>query len=144
MDLRHPFSNGAATAELIRHQGLDRYPLVGYREPPATTVALALGQPLYFASRHVFSSYPDWSPEQRDVTLEELRCAARELSRREAKDVVLVMNRKLPPWEELTAASARLGAIQASEDYRLYRLNRDRLGATARAAHCPSEVPYSR
>ncbi|HEY8020744.1 MAG TPA: hypothetical protein VIH93_06570, partial [Thermoanaerobaculia bacterium] len=50
MDLRHPFSNGAATAELIRREGLDRYPLLGYREPPAATVALALGRPLYFPS----------------------------------------------------------------------------------------------
>src|SRR5262245_5711246 len=39
MDLRHPFSNGAATAELIRGKGLDRYPLLGHREPSAATVA---------------------------------------------------------------------------------------------------------
>lgn len=45
--LRHPFSNGAATAALIRAKGLQSLALLGYREPPASSVALALGQPLY-------------------------------------------------------------------------------------------------
>jgi hypothetical protein len=141
MDLRHPFSNGAATAELIRGKGLDRHPLLGYREPSAATVALALGRPLYSPSRGVFTSYPDWGPEQRDVRLQELRCAARELARREGEDIVLVMSLELPPWEELAAAGSRLGAIVASEDYRLYRLRHDRLPATAQAAQCESEIP---
>ena len=54
MDLRYPFSNGAATAELSRSEGLDRYPLFGHREPPAETVALYLGRPLYSPSRKIF------------------------------------------------------------------------------------------
>jgi hypothetical protein len=140
MDLRHPFSNGAATAELIRREGLDRYPLLGYREPPAATVALALGRPLYLPSRRAFTSYPDWGPEQRELSLEEVRCAARELARREAADVVLVMNRELPPWEELAPAGARLGAIESSEDYHLYWLRQGRLNGTTQAAHCLGEA----
>jgi hypothetical protein len=142
MDLRHPFSNGAATAELIRVQGMDRYPLLGYREPPAATVALALGgRPLYSPSRGVYDTRPDWGPEQRELTLPEVRCAARELARRESGDIVLVMTWELPPWEELDAAGSRLGAIQNSEDYRLYWLRHGRLDGTAQAAQCESLTP---
>lgn len=136
MDLRHPFSNGSATAELIRGEGLDRDPLLGHREPPAATVSLALGRPLYSPSRGVFVTYPDWGPEQRELADPEVRCAARELARREGRDVVLVINRELPPWEELELIGSRLGAIVRSEDYHLYRLRRDRLGRTAPAAQC--------
>jgi hypothetical protein len=137
MDLRHPFSNGAATAELIRSQGLEKHPLLGHREPPAATVSLALGQPLYSPSRGLFVTRPDWGPEQREMSDPELRCAARELARREGEDIVLVINRELPPWEELEPAGSRTGAIQATEDYHLYRLRHSRLGPTAQAALCP-------
>lgn len=138
MDLRHPFSNGFATAELIRSEGLDRYPLLGHREPPAATVALALGRPLYSPSRGLFVTYPDWGPEQREMKDQEVRCAARELARREGRDIVLVINRELPPWEELDAAGSRVGAIVSTEDYHLYWLRRGRLAGTAQAAQCAS------
>jgi hypothetical protein len=136
MDLRHPFSNGPATAELIRSEGLDRSPLLGSREPPAASVALPLGLPLYSPSRGVFTTHPDWGPTQREMSDPELRCAARDLAAREDRDIILVMNRELPPWEELTPAGATAGAIVATEDYHLYRLHSDRLGPTAPAAGC--------
>jgi hypothetical protein len=138
MDLRHPFSNGAATAELIRSQGLDRYPLLGSREPPAATVSLFLGRPLYSPSRKIFVTHPYWGPQQREISAPELRCVARELAAREVKDIVLVMNSELPSWEELDPAGSRIGAIQATEDYHLYRLLYSRLGPTAQAAGCES------
>ncbi len=140
MDLRHPFSNGAATAELIRGEGLDQLPLLGSREPPAASVALALGRPLYSPSRGVFVTHPNWGPEQRELGKKKVRCAARELARREAGDVVLVMNWELPPWEELDPAGSRVGAIVDTEDYHLYRLSYSRLGVTARSARCESEI----
>ncbi len=136
MDLRHPFSNGAATAELMRSAGLDRHPLFGHREPPAATVALALGRPLYSPSRRVFVTHPDYGPEQRELSVQEVRCAARELARQRGEDLVLVMNWELPPWEETTPAGSRLGAIVATEDYHLYWLRYARLGSTAAAAGC--------
>lgn len=139
MDLRHPFSNGAATAELIRSQGLDQHPLLGHREPPAATIALFLGRPLYSPSRKIFVTHPDWGPEQRELSDQELRCAARELAAREGRDVVLVINRELPPWEELDPAGSTRGAIQATEDYSLYWLRHGRLTPTAQAALCESE-----
>lgn len=141
MDLRHPFSNGAATAELIRSEGLDRYPLLGHREPPAATVALFLGRPLYSPSRRIFTTYPDWGPQQRELSDQELHCAARELAQREGQDIVLVINRELPPWGELDAVGSRLGAIVRTENYYLYRLHRDRLPGTAQAAQCASAAP---
>jgi hypothetical protein len=136
MDLRYPFSNGAATAELIRSKGLDQYPLFGHREPPAATVALYLGKPLYSPSRKIFVTHPDWGPQQRELSEQEVRCAARELAAREGEDIVLVMNRELPPWEELDPAGSRLGAIVSTEDYYLYWLRTSRLGPTAQAAGC--------
>ena len=140
MDLRHPFSNGAATAKLIQSEGLDQHPLFGHREPPAATVSLALGRPLYSPSRRIFVTHPDWGPEQRELSEHEVRCAARELARREGGDVVLVMNWKLPPWKELEPAGATAGAIEASEDYHLYWLRSSRLEPTAEAAQCESEI----
>jgi hypothetical protein len=137
MDLRRPFSNGAATAELIRREGLDGHPLLGHREPPAAAVALPLGRPLYSPSRKIFVTHPDWGPEQRELSPQEVRCAARELARHEGEDIVLVMSWELPSWEELDPAGSRVGAIQASEDYHLYWLRYGRLGSTARAAGCP-------
>jgi len=136
MDLRHPFSNGPATAELIRREGLDKSPLLGSREPPAASVALPLGKPLYSPSRGVFTTHPDWGPEQRELSDPELRCIARGLAGREGQDVILVMNRELPPWEELTPAGATAGAIVSTEEYHLYRLRHDRLAPTAPAAGC--------
>jgi hypothetical protein len=123
---------------------LDRHPLLGYREPPTATVALALGKPLYFPSRQVFAKYPDWGPEQRELRPEEVRCAARKLARQEGEDVVLVMSQELPPWEELIPAGSRVGAIQASEDYHLYRLRFDPLGRTVAAAGCDDEAAGGR
>jgi hypothetical protein len=73
---------------------------------------------------------------QRELSVPEVRCAARELAAREAKDIVLVMNWELPPWEELDLAGSRLGAIESTEDYHLYWLRYSRLGPTARAAQC--------
>jgi hypothetical protein len=140
MDLRHPFSNGGAAAELIRGKGLDQHPLLGHREPPAATVALYLGRPLYSPSRKVFVTHPDWGPEQRELSEPEVRCAARELALREARDIVLVRNKELPPWEELDPAGSTHGAIEATEDYHLYRLHRERLAETAPAAQCAGEV----
>jgi len=136
MDLRHPFSNGKATAAFLRNTGLDRHPLLGHREMPATPVALFLGRPLYSPSRKIFVSHPDWGPDQRELTRRELRCAARELATREGTDIVLVMNYQLPAWEELDAAGAVVGAIEAGEDYHLYQLRHARLEATASAAAC--------
>ena len=70
-----------------------------------------------------------------------MRCAARELAWREGGDIVLVMNWELPPWEEVTPAGSRLGAIVRTEDYHLYRLFYSRLAATAQAAQCESQTP---
>ena len=139
MDLRHPFSNGAATAELIRRQGWDRHPLLGHQEPSAATVALALGRPLYAPSRRAFVTYPDWGPERRELSAQEVRCAARALARQEGEDVLLVMTWQLPPWQEVDAAGSRVGAIVPNEDYHLYWLRHNRLAATAQAAPCESQ-----
>lgn len=140
VDLRHPFSNAAATADLLRRSGLDRLPLLGWREPPAAPVALALGAPLYAPSRGVYTTHPDWGPIQRELTRREVRCIARRLAAREGSDVVLVVNRReLPPWPEIEAAGSRRGAITPSEDYHLYRLRRDLLAATAARARCAGE-----
>jgi hypothetical protein len=143
MDLRHPFSNGARTAEFIRLHGLDQYPLLGYREPPAASVALALGGPLYAPSRHVFATHTDWGPLQRDLGLAELRCSARQLARREARDIVLVMNSELPPWPEIKAEGSQVGAILGTENYFLYRLRHAAVAETAGEAACIGELKGS-
>ena len=139
MDILHPFSNGAATAALLRRNGLDRAPLLGHREPPAATVALYLGQALYSPSRKAYVTHPDWGPLQREMSDAELRCAARELALQERQDVVLVINRELPPWPEIESAGATRGAINATEDYTLYWLRLARLPSTTPEARCPAE-----
>jgi hypothetical protein len=142
IDLNHPFSNAARIAQILKDRGLERERLLGYREPPAAPVALALGRPLFFPSRGLDASYPDWGPQTRELPPEELRCIARDLAVRESRDIILVMNQELPHWPETEEIGAALGAIQATEDYRLYRLTRARLEATADQARCPgTEAP---
>lgn len=136
MDLRHPFSNGKATAAFIRNQRLDQHPLLGHREMPTTPVSLFLGRPLYSPSRKIFVSHPGWGPDERQLTRRELRCAARELAGLEGRDIVLVMNYELPAWQELDAAGSVLGAIETAESYHLYYLRHARLEATAAGAAC--------
>jgi hypothetical protein len=133
-DLRHPFSNGARAAQLIRAKGFDRLPLLGYREPPASPIALALRQPLYAPSRSRYATHTDWGPLQRDVSMEELRCAARALAAREGRDIVLVMTTRLPDWPELRFQGAVEGAIVPNENYFLYRLAAADLSAAQHAA----------
>jgi hypothetical protein len=135
-DLLHPFTNAPATAELIRSEGLDRFPLLGHREPPSAPIALALGKPLFAPSRGIYAKYPDYGPKQREMGDGELRCVARALARREKSDIGLVINRELPVWGELDAAGAVTGSICRSEDYHLYRLRLERLDATDADAKC--------
>lgn len=136
IDLGHPFSNGGAAAAAIRGGDLARLPLLGYREPPTASVALALGRALWAPSRRRFATRPDWGPEQRDLAPAELRCAARDFAALERSDVGLVVNAPLPAWPELEPVAATTGAIVASEDYWLYRLRADRLDATAAGTAC--------
>lgn len=141
VDVACPFSNGAATAVLIRTRGLDRYPLLGHREPPAATVALYLGRPLYSPSRRLFATHPDWGPEQRETSDAEVREAARDLACRTGSDVVLVTNHPLPPWPELVLEGSCTGAIHPSEDYHLSRLVLGRLAAPGGSELAPSAPP---
>ncbi len=55
--------------------------------------------------------------------------------------MVIVRNGLLPAWEEIAEVGAVTGAIQATEDYHLYRLFHARLPATAAAAACPRPAP---
>ena len=136
VDWRAPFSNGAAAAALLRDRELDRLPLFGHREPPVSSVSLPLGKPLFAPSRGIYAMYPDWGPEQRELPPAAVRCAARALALRESSDVVLVLNHDAPDWPELTLLAKTSGAIEASEDYRIYRLRKDSLAATRDEAHC--------
>ena len=136
VDLRHPFSNATAAARLLSQPDLAGLPLLGHREPPVASVALALGRGLYSPSRGVLATHPDWGPRQREVGDPELRCIARAFSRREGSDVVLVMNRPLPAWDEVDGVGAVTGSICRSEDYHLYRMRLGRLAATEEAAGC--------
>ncbi|MBI2214091.1 MAG: hypothetical protein HYU52_10630 [Acidobacteria bacterium] len=136
VDLRHPFSTAPLAVALLRREGLDRLPLLGHREPPAASIALALGRPLFAPSRGIYAKYPDWGPTQREMGNPQLRCVARALARRETQDIALVINRALPEWGELDAAGSVSGSICRSEDYHLYRLRYDRLDATESLAQC--------
>lgn len=137
VDLLHPFSNGPAVADWIRRDGLGAWPLLAHREPPAAAVALPLGRPLYAPSRRVFTTHPDWGPNQHELARPELRCRAHELARRSGSDVILVLNWQAPKWPELVPLGSRRGAIVPSEDFFLYRLEYTRLAATVATVRCP-------
>ena len=139
VDLRHPFSNAGEAARLIRAAGMEDQPLLGHRDPPSATVALALGRPLYSPSRRIFTWYPDWGPVQRNLSNTELRCASRELARQEGRDIGLVLNAAAPPWPEIEMVGSTSGAIEPTEDYFIYRLRYARLQETAAMAQCKAE-----
>jgi hypothetical protein len=136
VDWREPFSNGPAAAAILRRAGLEDELLLGHREPPAASVALALGRPLYAPSRRVFTTHPDWGPEQREMADPELRCVTRALAGERKRDVVLVLNHALADWPEVDAIGAAEGAIAPSEDFWIYRLRSARLSETRSVAAC--------
>ena len=136
VDWRQPFSNAVAAAVIVRAAGLEDQLLLGHREPPAASVALALGRPLYSPSRKVFTTHPDWGPQQHEMGAAELRCAARELAAGRGRDVVLVLNHPAAAWPEIEAVGVAQGAIVASEDFWIYRLRLAGLAATEAAAGC--------
>lgn len=138
VDWREPFSNAPAAAAILRRAGLEDELLLGHREPPAASVALALGRPLYAPSRRVFTTHPDWGPEQREMADPELRCAARALAEERQRDVVLVLNHPIAAWPEIESIGAAQGAITPSEDFWIYRLRSARLPATRSVAACAS------
>ena len=139
IDARAPFSNGDATAALIRANALDAMPMLGYREPPAASVSLALGaREMYSPSHDDFRTHTDWGPLQRDLQPQELRCAARRLAAREGRDVLLVLNAPIPHWPELQPVAAATGAIVPTENYWLHRLVFAQLPATLPSSGCPN------
>jgi hypothetical protein len=136
IDLRQPFSNAGSVADLLRRSGLRDSALLGHREPPAAPVSLALGRPLYSPSRRRFVTHPYWGPTQREMSHEELRCVARDLTRTQGRDVVIVSNAPLPSWPESESAGASIGAIVKSENYYLYRMIYSRLEVTSLTSNC--------
>jgi len=146
VDLARPFSGAPEAARLLREHGLDRLPLAGFRDPPSAPVALALGQPLYSPSRNRFATHPDWGPAQREVSVKVFRCSARGLAGRSGGAVGLVSNRDLPDWPEAPLVARTSPSIERSEEYRLYRLELDRIppaddagcGAIAAGGEAPS------
>jgi hypothetical protein len=140
VDWREPFSNAPAAAAILRRAGLEDELLLGHREPPAASVALALGRPLYAPSRRVFTTHPDWGPEQREMADDELRCAARGLAEERERDVVLVLSHPIAAWPELDAVGAAQGAIAPGEDFWIYRLRFARLPETRSVAACANRV----
>lgn len=141
IDLRHPFSNGAAAARLIRERGLADLVRVGFRDNAVPSVALPLGRPFYMPSLGRFATHPDWGPRRR-LQMADLRCEARALAASHRSDVLLVLNtREGVRWPETSFVGARLGAIAPGEDFRLHRLHHERLAATAAASACPGSGP---
>ncbi|RJR32498.1 MAG: hypothetical protein C4567_18605 [Deltaproteobacteria bacterium] len=100
LDLLYPFSEAKEAAALMRRQGLDRLPILGDADDAACSVAGYLGCRIYYAACRGPGSFVVWNRERKtELKAEELLRQARELSRRQQTDVLLLLNYELPPGE---------------------------------------------
>jgi hypothetical protein len=126
LDLFYPFSRSGAAAEFIRDQGLEGLPLMGHADYAASAVAGCLNRPVYYPASGRWGTFIIWNQDRHtDLKARTLVQQARDLSRRQGQDVLLLLNRPLPRGEEPGPLIQKFtGAIAPDENYYLYRVPR--------------------
>ena len=127
MEHRHIFSYGKLTAEYIRSQGMQDYPMVGESDFAVSTVVGYLEKPqqIYYPRGSRFGSFVRWdkarthdAPDQ--LVIEE----AKALSTKTNKEVLIILNRalgtELREQHNLTSLVKFTGSTVGDEGFYLY------------------------
>lgn len=127
LDIAYPFSQAKTVASYIKRNAYLDLPIVGEMDYLMTPVSGYLNRKIYFVRGHRSGSYIKWDMARfMEVSPELILKEAEEISRREKKDCLLLLNFHLDPALErpgyLTKLMATGPAIVGSEVYRLYLL----------------------
>ncbi len=141
-DYVRPFSSARAAAAWLERPEYAGALLVGSMDYAVEPIAAWTRRPLYYPEQKRFGTFMDWSASRQLVPMSQVLEAGVELSRRESRSVVLVLN--APPLRLLRGAGVALrsdvharyvarfvGAIVPDENYHVFLLyNPRRPGAT--------------
>jgi hypothetical protein len=127
LEQRYTFSMGRATADYLRQQDLDAYPMVAEPDFAATTVLGYLGKKsAWFPRGERPGSFVVWDMKRRPaVTDSAVLAGADSISRSGHDTVVVLVNRELEPegaGAELTPVASFTGGVIANEDSYIYLL----------------------
>jgi len=124
LDLFFPFSESKNAARFIKQHRLDRLLILGDADDAASSVAGYLDQPLYYPASRRWGSFIVWNQKRKtDLEPEELVAQAKELSRRQHQDVLLLLNHELPPGRfPVIPIQKFTHSLVPAENYYLYLL----------------------
>jgi len=130
LEHRYTFSMGRATADYLRQQHLDAYPMVAEPDFAATTVLGYLGkESAWFPRGERQGSFVIWDMKRRPaVTDSAVVAAADSISRSGHDTVVVLVNRELDPdaaGTELRPVASFTGGVIYNEDSHIYLLIAD-------------------
>lgn len=120
-DLLEPFCPSVQTADYMRRNGLEHFPLVGHKEFIVSSVFVLLDRRFYSTDSRRWVTRPEFSSRMRRATLGEVRQTARRLARQKRSDVILVVNHSLDTGPGLR----RLACFHeqfVGQDFCVYRL----------------------
>lgn len=126
LERRYTFSMGRATADFLREQRLESYPMVGDPDFAATTVLGYLGKKsAWYPRGEREGSFVIWDMKRVPAPTDSAVVAAADSIRRAGHDtVVVLLDRKLDPdiAGALTPLASFTGSVISAEDYHVYLL----------------------
>jgi hypothetical protein len=130
LEYRYTFSMGRATADYLRQQHLDGYPMVADPDFAATTVLGYLGkESAWFPRGERQGSFVIWDMKRLPAATDSAVVAAADSISRSGHDTVVVLvNRELDPdaaGTELTPVASFTGGVISNEDSYIYLLIAD-------------------
>lgn len=133
LEHRYTFSMGRATADYLRQQHLDAYPMVAEPDFAATTVLGYLGkESAWFPRGERQGSFVIWDLKRRPAVTDSAVVAAADSIGRSGHDTVLVLvNHEVDPdaaGMELTPVASFTGGVIRNEDSYIYLLTDSRIG----------------
>ncbi len=125
MDYKNVFSQGKATARVIKQKELDELPMIGDVDFIIMTVSGYLGKKIYYPRSKSLGSFVIWNKERLEPLLDhEIAEKAKSFSLREGKDCLIILNRPLGEKLIRNYSLKTLGhsgrAIVSNEVYFLY------------------------
>jgi hypothetical protein len=92
LDLRHPFSNAAAVAGLLRQEPYEQSALVGSHDFAMQPVAAYARRPIFHPENGQFRSFVDWGANRRNAQPIDVLDAAVALARQQGEPALMILN----------------------------------------------------